>query len=250
MLRRGGAVLGQKCLLLVRRGIATKAPKINKDNVRVMEKTLKPKGKADDRARESIGALEEQLKQGSLAPNEGRVTFRADGVARVSGLSEASQGNVVRFADCNQVGIICSLESSDAAVLVLGGSGPAEGEVCRLERSQLSVSVPLGGVVNGLGEPLGAPNTSTSRVLDVVLTPLISAERQPWASRSGRIETPLWTGMSSLDLLAPLAHGQSVAFFGDGPGGIDAAVRDLVMAQARGGDVIVNREDVPSHIVS
>ena len=221
--------------------------------MRVMEKTLKPKGaKGDDRARESISALEQQMGGQQMGvrgdDTAGIVTFKHDGVARVAGLAAASLGNVVRFDD-GQIGIVCSLEKNDAAVLLLDKKSPAEGAGCHLEAGQLRLPVHLGGVMNGLGEPLGEGNSSSGSVLEVELTPLMSAERRSWMSRRGRVEEPLWTSISTIDLLAPLAHGQNVALIGDGDRGVEAAVRDIIMAQARGGDVVPLRASAPSHIV-
>jgi len=61
-----------------------------------IDKPFQPKEKRDDRMRESIDGLEEQMMAMAkgASKTDGRVVFRHEGVARVSGLHDARMGTV------------------------------------------------------------------------------------------------------------------------------------------------------------
>ncbi len=110
---------------------------------------------------------------------------------------------------------VVGFDSGNAMLMLLdGSSGVCAGDIVESVQSQPTIDVGeelLGRVVNGLGEPIdgGSPiDGAEPRALHGVP---ISAMRRP------PIHEPIATGVSGIDLLAPVGCGQRVGIFA-GPG--------------------------------
>jgi len=212
--------------------------KINLKDVefKTLEKTTKTRFRKDDPSRESMTSLEEQMRGGGATKSmAGTVVFRGEGSARVSGIADATVGSVVRF-ESGVEGLVSSLERSDAAVVLLRKGTVNEGDTAEVVASSLEFQVPVGGMMDGCGAPIGkGDQPDDPEQVKVVVEPWSAAHRRKWVSRGTRVSTPLWSGNSAIDLLAPLGHGQSVAMVGEEGSGTSEVAQDIVLAQARGG---------------
>ena len=94
--------------------------------------------------------------------------------------------------DGGAVGLICSLEQHDAAVLLLSGGDVKEGEQVSINKSKCDVKVSLGGILSGVGEPLSEGDAGE---LDLLLDPNTSGKSRSWMAKKGKVSTPLWSGI-------------------------------------------------------
>ena len=99
----------------------------------------------------------QQLDLDVEARTEGTVVSIADGVARVHGLSDAMQGEMLEFPD-NTYGLALNLERDSVGAVILGDyENVSEGNTVKCTKRILEVPVGealLGRVVDSLGNPV------------------------------------------------------------------------------------------------
>lgn len=178
-----------------------------------------------------LDQLEEKLStfgQDKKTQNIGKVLKNTDGVIVASGLSQALMGEKVKFSDGVE-GVVLNLDEDTVSIILLNkGEDIKEGDVVKTTGELLSIPASadlLGRVVN----PLGAPLDGKAGIKKATLMPLekIAAgvvERQP-------VDTPLKTGITSIDAMFPIGRGQRELIIGDRGLGKTAIAIDTIINQ-------------------
>ncbi|MGC8843433.1 MAG: F0F1 ATP synthase subunit alpha, partial [bacterium] len=164
--------------------------------------------------------------------NVGIVTEVGDGVARVWGLSEVMNGELVEFPN-GVFGLALSLEEDSVGSVLLGPDrNVKEGD--RAKTTGRVVEVPvgeelLGRVINPLGQPLdgGGPIPFKKTRPIEVLAPSV-VDRKP-------VCEPLQTGIKVIDALIPIGRGQRELIIGDRQTGKTAICIDTIINQREEG---------------
>jgi F-type H+/Na+-transporting ATPase subunit alpha len=163
----------------------------------------------------------------------GVVVEVGDGIARVYGLESAMASEIVEFP--NEIyGLVLNLEEESVGVALFGDSERVqEGDEVRRTRRVLEApagETMLGRVVDPLGRPMdgkGPIEGTVMRKAEIIAPGVI--ERQP-------VNTPLQTGLKSVDALTPIGRGQRELIIGDRRTGKTAIALDTIINQ-KGGDV-------------
>ncbi len=164
---------------------------------------------------------------------EGTVVSLTDGIARIHGLTEAMQGEMLEFPG-DVFGLALNLEQDSVGAVVLGDyKHISEGDTVKCTGRILEVPVGrelLGRVVDSLGRPIdgkGAIETSESSPIEKIAPGVI--ERQG-------VDQPLETGFKSIDAMVPIGRGQRELIIGDRQTGKTAVAIDAIINQ-KGKDV-------------
>jgi F-type H+-transporting ATPase subunit alpha len=163
------------------------------------------------------------------AEQVGRITEVGDGIARISGLPNASVSELLQFEN-GALGLALNLDEDSIGAVVLGAvEGVDEGQLVRATGRILSVPVGdalLGRVVNPLGEPIDGngpiPDTDLRR-LEIQAPGIV--DRQP-------VSQPLQTGIKVIDALTPIGRGQRELIIGDRKTGKTSIAIDTIINQA------------------
>jgi len=158
----------------------------------------------------------------------GRVTQIGDGIARVSGLPNASVNEMLKFQD-GTIGLALNLDEDTIGAVILGDvGGIAEGQTVQSTGEILSVPVGdglIGRVINMLGEPIDGkgPLTNVQDRRMEIQAPGITG-RQP-------VHEPVQTGIKAVDSLIPIGRGQRELIIGDRKTGKTTVAIDTILAQ-------------------
>lgn len=162
------------------------------------------------------------------ARTEGTVVSLTDGIARIHGLSDAMQGEMIEFPG-NVYGLALNLEQDSVGVVILGQyENISEGDTCRCTGRILEVPVGealLGRVVDSLGNPIdgkGDIDTNLSEPIEKIAPGVI--ERQS-------VDQPVQTGLKSIDSMVPVGRGQRELIIGDRQTGKTAVAVDTIINQ-------------------
>lgn len=168
------------------------------------------------------------------ARSVGNVIAVGDGVALVDGLADVRANELVEF-ESGQAGLALNLEPDNVGVVIMGDySDIGIGDEVRATGRIASVPVGnalLGRVVDALGKPIdgkGPINTNKVRPIERVAPGVIE--------RKG-VDTPVQTGIISIDAMFPIGRGQRELIIGDRQTGKTAIALDTILNQ-RGGDLI------------
>ena len=158
----------------------------------------------------------------------GTVIQVADGIARIYGLGNAMQGELLEFPG-GVFGMILNLEEDNVGAVLLGeGENISEGDTVR--STGRVVEVPAGDALTGrvvdpLGRPLdgkGPVHAETMRQIERVASGVI--DRQS-------VDTPLQTGIKAIDSMIPIGRGQRELIIGDRQTGKTAIAIDTIINQ-------------------
>ncbi|TLD85115.1 F0F1 ATP synthase subunit alpha [Helicobacter sp. MIT 11-5569] len=164
----------------------------------------------------------------------GKVVAYADGVAKVYGLKNAMNYEMVEF-DTGDKGLASSLEEGSVGVVVLG-AGKEIKEGTSVKRLGKLLRVPVGDrmmgrVVNALGDPIdgkGAVEAKEYRFME---------EKAPGIMARKSVHEPLQTGLKAIDALVPIGRGQRELIIGDRQTGKTTVAIDTIINQ-KGQDVV------------
>ncbi len=183
-----------------------------------------------DALRQQIEGFQAQAEQA----NVGHVLEVGDGVARLSGLSQAMAGELLAFPH-DVTGMALNLEEDTVGAVILGDYLQIqEGDEARTTGRVAEVPVGpelLGRVVNAIGEPVdgkGPINAARSDVLEKVA---------PGVAQRQNVDTPVQTGLKAIDSMTPIGRGQRELIIGDRQIGKTAIALDTIVNQ-RGGDLV------------
>ena len=158
----------------------------------------------------------------------GTVIQVADGIARIHGLENAMQGELLEFPG-EVYGMVLNLEEDNVGAVLLGDKRSInEGDTVKTTGRVVEVPVGdalLGRVVNALGQPIdgkGPIETEKYRQIERVASGVIS--RKP-------VDTPLQTGIKAIDSMVPIGRGQRELIIGDKQTGKTAIAIDTIINQ-------------------
>ena len=162
------------------------------------------------------------------ARTEGTVVSLSDGIARIHGLSDAMQGEMIEFPG-NTYGLALNLERDSVGAVILGKyEHISEGDTAKCTKRILEVPVGealLGRVVDSLGNPIdgkGEINTGASSPIEKIAPGVI--QRQS-------VSQPVQTGLKSIDSMVPIGRGQRELIIGDRQTGKTAVAIDTIINQ-------------------
>ena len=158
----------------------------------------------------------------------GTVIQVADGIARIHGLENAMQGELLEFPG-EVYGMVMNLEEDNVGSVLLGDHRNInEGDIVKTTGRVVEVPVGdamLGRVVNALGQPIdgkGPIATTKSRQIERVASGVISRKS---------VDTPLQTGIKAIDAMVPIGRGQRELIIGDRQTGKTAIAIDTIINQ-------------------
>ena len=159
----------------------------------------------------------------------GKVLQVSDGVARLYGLRNACQNELLEFEN-GTMAIVMNLEEDNVGVVLLGSTeGIKEGQTAKRTGRIASIEVSdemVGRVINPLGVPIdgGAPigGEKFEMPLDRKAPGVIY--RQP-------VNEPLQTGLKAIDSMIPIGRGQRELIIGDRQTGKSAIAIDTRLKQ-------------------
>ncbi len=158
----------------------------------------------------------------------GTVIQVADGIARVHGLENAMQGELLEFPG-DVFGMVLNLEEDNVGAVLLGShKNINEGDLVKTTGRVVEVPVGdalLGRVVNALGQPIdgkGPVQTDRHRKIERVASGVITRKS---------VDTPLQTGIKAIDSMVPIGRGQRELIIGDRQTGKTAIAIDTIINQ-------------------
>lgn len=163
-----------------------------------------------------------------VTENIGIVAQVGDSVARVRGLDRAVYGELVEFGS-GATGIVLNLEEDGVGIVLLSGESlVSDGDEAR--GTGRVVEVPVGPALFGrVVDPLGVPLDGRGPVEAVGKRPLESPA--PGVVARGPVDTPLQTGILSVDAMIPIGRGQRELIIGDRQTGKTALAVDAIINQ-------------------
>ena len=180
---------------------------------------------------EISSVIKEQIKRYAAqleVADVGTVIQVADGIARIHGLDNAMQGELLEFPG-EVYGMVLNLEEDNVGAVLLGDSRNInEGDTVKTTGRVVEVPVGdalLGRVVNALGQPIdgkGPIQTDKFRQVERVASGVISRKS---------VDTPLQTGIKAIDAMVPIGRGQRELIIGDRQTGKTAIAIDTIINQ-------------------
>ena len=152
----------------------------------------------------------------------------ADGIARIHGLENAMQGELLEFPG-EVYGMVLNLEEDNVGAVLLGSQrNIREGDMVKTTGRVVEVPVGdamTGRVVNALGQPIdgkGPIQTDKYRKIERVASGVITRKS---------VDTPLQTGIKAIDSMVPIGRGQRELIIGDRQTGKTAIAIDTIINQ-------------------
>ena len=183
------------------------------------------------RPEEISSVIKEQIKRYASeleVSDVGTVIQVADGIARVHGLENAMQGELLEFPG-EVYGMVLNLEEDNVGAVLLGSQKNInEGDTVKTTGRVVEVPVGdamLGRVVNALGQPIdgkGPIQTDKYRKIERVASGVITRKS---------VDTPLQTGIKAIDAMVPIGRGQRELIIGDRQTGKTAIAVDTIINQ-------------------
>ncbi len=179
--------------------------------------------------------IKERIKQFKVvteARDEGVIVSLNDGIARIHGLANVMQGEMLDFGN-DLYGLALNLERDSVGAIVLGPyTSLSEGMKVHSTGRILNVPVGkalLGRVVNALGEPIDGKGPIASDGFYPVekIAPGVIA-------RQG-VNQPIQTGYKAVDSMIPIGRGQRELIIGDRQTGKTALAIDTIINQKKYG---------------
>ena len=182
------------------------------------------------RPEEISSVIKEQIERYSTkleVSDVGTVIQVADGIARIHGLENAMQGELLEFPG-EIYGMVLNLEEDNVGAVLLGAGDISEGDTVKTTGRVVEVPVGdamTGRVVNALGQPVdgkGPVQTDKFRQIERVAHGVIDRKS---------VDTPLQTGIKAIDAMIPIGRGQRELIIGDRQTGKTAIAIDTIINQ-------------------
>ena len=171
------------------------------------------------RPEEISSVIKEQIKRYASeleVSDVGTVIQVADGIARIHGLENAMQGELLEFPG-EVYGMVLNLEEDNVGAVLLGDQRNInEGDT--VKTTGRVVEVPVGDCMLGKG-PIQATNF---RQIERVASGVIARKS---------VDTPLQTGIKAIDSMVPIGRGQRELIIGDRQTGKTAIAIDTIINQ-------------------
>lgn len=166
----------------------------------------------------------------------GTVIWVGDGIVTVYGIDHAMYSEIVVF-DNGVKGMVQDIRQNEIGCILFGkDTGIKEGT--KVNRTKKKAGIPvgdafLGRIVNALGEPIdgrGDINASDYRAIE---------EEAPGIVERKSVDTPMETGILSIDAMFPIGRGQRELIIGDRQTGKTSIATDTIINQRGKGVVCV-----------
>jgi F-type H+-transporting ATPase subunit alpha len=177
---------------------------------------------------ELIKSRIEQFEVVSEARTEGTIVSLSDGIARIHGLADAMQGEMLEFPG-NIFGMALNLERDSVGAVILGEyKNITEGDSVKCTGRILEVPVGealLGRVVDSLGNPVdgkGPIEAAETSPIEKIAPGVIARQS---------VDQPVQTGLKAIDAMVPIGRGQRELIIGDRQTGKSAVAIDTIINQ-------------------
>ena len=178
-----------------------------------------------------------QFAPDSESRSEGTIVMLTDGIARIYGLADAMQGEMLEFPGARPghatYGLALNLEQDSVGAVVLGEyKHLSEGDTVKCTGRILEVPVGdalLGRVVDPLGQPIdgkGAIDAAGVSPIEKVAPGVIARKS---------VDQPVQIGLKSIDAMVPIGRGQRELIIGDRQTGKTAVAIDAIINQRGAG---------------
>ena len=175
-----------------------------------------------------IRAKIENFDVGVEARTEGTIVSLTDGIARIHGLDQVMQGEMIEFPG-GTYGLALNLERDSVGAVIMGDYNHiSEGNTVKCTGRILEVPVGpglLGRVVNTLGQPIdgkGDVDAAGTSPIEKVAPGVITRQS---------VDQPVQTGLKSIDAMVPIGRGQRELIIGDRQTGKTAVAIDAIINQ-------------------
>ena len=179
------------------------------------------------------------------ARTEGTIVMLMDGIARIHGLSEAMQGEMLEFPG-DTFGLALNLEQDSVGAVIMGDyKHLSEGDKVKCTGRILEVPVGealLGRVVNALGEPIDGKGPIDAEGVSPI------EKVAPGVIERKSVDKPVQTGLKAVDAMVPIGRGQRELIIGDRQTGKTAVAVDAIINQAGTGIKCILRRDWPKSL--
>ena len=170
----------------------------------------------------------EDYKPAANTAEGGTVVSAADGIVTVEGMDRAVYGEIVTFEN-GAKGMVESVEPSHLGIMLFDGA-ESVGVGTLVTRTGKRAGIPvgeafLGRVINPLGEPIDGKGPIES----VGYNPI--EKQAPSILERQSVDTPLHTGILSIDSMFPIGRGQRELIIGDRQTGKTSIATDTILNQ-------------------
>ena len=188
-------------------------------------------------ATDIISIIQEEIENANWddeSKETGQVIWVGDGIATIYGIDHAMYGEIVSF-DNGVKGMVQDIRANEIGVILFGrDTGIKEGT--KVVRTKKKAGIPVGDafigrIVNALGEPIdgnGEIKADGYRPME---------EDAPGIVDRKSVDTPMETGILSIDSMFPIGRGQRELIIGDRQTGKTSIATDTIINQ-KGKDVI------------
>ena len=164
----------------------------------------------------------------------GEVIWVGDGIATVYGIDHAMYGEIVVF-DNGVKGMVQDIRQNEIGVILFGRDTGIHEET-KVVRTKKKAGIPvgekfIGRIINALGEPIDG----NGEIKEEDYRPI--EEDAPGIVDRKSVNTPLETGILSIDSMFPIGRGQRELIIGDRQTGKTSIATDTIINQ-KGKDVI------------
>jgi F-type H+-transporting ATPase subunit alpha len=170
----------------------------------------------------------ENFKKETRTEKVGKVMEIGDGVARISGLSDAMASEMLEFEN-GTYGVALNLEEDRIGAMILGEYKEIK-EGDEVKSTGKILSVPVGEVIVGrVIDPLGNPLDGKGEVKSDEFYPIEKIAPGVITRRS--VSQPVQTGIKAIDAMIPIGRGQRELIIGDRQTGKTAIAIDTIINQ-------------------
>jgi F-type H+-transporting ATPase subunit alpha len=188
------------------------------------------------RGEEIVSIIKQQIEQFGTTVSMvdvGSVIEVGDGIARIYGLASAKYNELLQFPN-DVMGIALNLEEESVSSVILGDyTQVKEGDEVRC--TGRIAEVPVGEALIGrVVDPLGRPLDGKGGIKSDKMRPIEKVA--PNVVLRASVDTPVQTGIKSVDSMFPIGRGQRELIIGDRSTGKTAIALDTIINQ-KGGDL-------------
>ena len=172
----------------------------------------------------------------AIAEEEGIVLSVGDGIVRCSALAQVQYGEILVF-ESGVRGMVQDLKDDTVGVILFGDDTDVE-EGSRVRRTKKTAGVPvgngyLGRVVDALGNPIDGGPAIQAEGYRAIESPA------PGIVDRQSVNTPMNTGILSIDSMFPIGRGQRELIIGDRQTGKTSIAVDTILNQKGNGVICI-----------
>ena len=170
----------------------------------------------------------EDYKPAQTSAEGGVVISSADGIVQVEGMDKAVYGEIVTFEN-GAKGMVESVDPGKLGIMLFDGAETV-GVGTLVTRSGKRAGIPVGdGFLGRVIDPLGEPIDGKGPVNAEGYNPI--EKQSPGILERQSVDTPLHTGILSIDSMFPIGRGQRELIIGDRQTGKTSIATDTILNQ-------------------